>query len=162
MLDLRQRTVLPTFLLLVAGCAGPPPVTEPAPGTRSAADQAPVAAAAEAVADPSNLFTDAQAERGRGVFRETCSECHYTSEVRGDQFMWDWGGRTVEDLYDNLVRTMPDDDPGSLPRQDYIDVVTYILRLNGFPPGTDELTPDGPGLKAAIRAPAGPTHEGHP
>jgi cytochrome c5 len=152
MFDSRQRTVLPAFTLVLAACGGGQLATQRS-ADPSPPDTQPVQ---EAAVDLGNLFTDAQADRGRIVFRETCSECHYTSEVRGDQFMWDWGGRTVEDLYKNLVRTMPDDDPGSLEPQSYIDVVTYILRLNGVPPGTNELTADGPGLKAPIRAPAGP------
>jgi len=37
---------------------------------------------------------------------------------------------------------MPDDDPGSLPRQNYIDVLTYILDLNDFPAGSADLMAD--------------------
>jgi hypothetical protein len=50
-------------------------------------------------------------------------------------FRLKWGGQTTFDLYKNIVTTMPDSDPGSLPRADYEDVVAYILKLNGIPAG---------------------------
>ena len=34
---------------------------------------------------------------------------------------------------------MPMDNPGSLPPQNYADVVAYFFRANGFPAGKDEL-----------------------
>ena len=36
---------------------------------------------------------------------------------------------------------MPEEDPGGLSEQEYIDVLSYLLRENGYPPG-DELTAD--------------------
>ena len=53
-----------------------------------------------------------------------------------------WARRTARDLYRELRRTMPDDNPGGLPRQTYVDVMAYILELNGYPAGPDELPPD--------------------
>ncbi len=51
---------------------------------------------------------------------------------------------------------MPDDAPGSLPPQQYVDVVTYILQLNGFPPGARELTRDEERMGATtLVAPSG-------
>jgi len=37
---------------------------------------------------------------------------------------------------------MPQDRPGSLTPQQYIDVLAYILQLNGIQPGSQELVPD--------------------
>lgn len=88
------------------------------------------------------IYATAQAERGRSSFREVCAECHYSSEFRDQQFQFKWGRRTVRDLYREIVRNMPEDDPGSLPDQEYADIVSYILQLNGFPAGSAELPAD--------------------
>jgi hypothetical protein len=51
---------------------------------------------------------------------------------------------------------MPDDDPGSLALSQYIDVVAYILQLNGFPEGEAELVADENALAAyTLAAPKG-------
>ena len=36
----------------------------------------------------------------------------------------------------------PPDDPGSLGTEDYTDVLTYLLQLNGYPAGEEELPAD--------------------
>jgi hypothetical protein len=34
---------------------------------------------------------------------------------------------------------MPEDDPGGMKPEEYADVIAYLLRLNGFQTGQDEL-----------------------
>jgi hypothetical protein len=53
----------------------------------------------------------------------------------------------VFDLYDLISNTMPMNDPGTLSSQEYIDVIAYILKLNGVPAGKAELRPDAAALK---------------
>jgi cytochrome c peroxidase len=103
-----------------------------------------------------SLFTEEQATRGRAAFRAICADCHYSSEFRDAQFRFKWGKRTVAELYRNIAENMPDDAPGSLPPQAYLDVVSYILQLNGFASGSSELTGDEEVMRAHIlEAPAG-------
>jgi hypothetical protein len=45
---------------------------------------------------------------------------------------------------------MPLDRPGSLSRQDNVDVVAYILRFNQFPAGKDELPREIQTLKQIV------------
>lgn len=131
------------------------PADAPAPSPSTAAATAPTPAAPDP-ASSAGLFTEAQAVRGRSAFRGTCADCHYSSEFRDRQFQYKWGGRTVGDLYRSILENMPDDAPGSLPRQQYIDVVSYILQLNGFPAGASELTANSPAMGAVtLRAPSG-------
>jgi hypothetical protein len=75
--------------------------------------------------------------------------------MHGSQFQFSWDRRTVGDLYEHISETMPEDDPGSLTRQQYVDVVAYILRLNGFPAGRDELVPGTAALETSLEAPSG-------
>lgn len=152
----RPATLLLAALTAAAtACAssgsGDLPDTQPAPAAEPAAAEAPPHA-------PAELFTAEQASRGRATFRATCADCHYSSEFRDAQFKFKWAKRTVADLYRNIVENMPEDAPGSLPGQEYVDVVTYILQLNGFPPGTRELTQDEQTMEAhTLEAPSGPS-----
>jgi mono/diheme cytochrome c family protein len=162
----RPATFLVAALTAAAtACASPggAPADRPGPAAADAPASAPAgpartpAAADAAPADASaGLFTEDQATRGRTTFRATCADCHYSSEFRDAQFKFNWGKRTVADLYRNIVENMPEDAPGSLPPQQYVDVVTYILQLNGFPPGPRELTGDEEAMGAVIlEAPTG-------
>lgn len=161
-----SRMCFAIAVLLPAGCGGPPPPAPPSPDAASvetpAPDGAPAAgdnvpateassaeagpAAASAAAGPAGVavavYTEEQARRGQRAFRRVCSDCHYTSEFKGPVFTDAWARRTARDLYRELRRTMPDDNPGGLPRQTYVDVMAYILELNGYPAGVDELPPD--------------------
>ncbi|MGD8318908.1 MAG: hypothetical protein PVJ02_00590 [Gemmatimonadota bacterium] len=121
--------------------------------TPSDAQPAPSSSGAQAPsAGPS--YTAEQAERGHVAFRETCYECHYSSEFKGSDFQFKWGERSVADLYEDISENMPDDDPGSLAPQIYVDVVAYILQLNGFPAGGSELSGDEEAMAAyTLKAP---------
>jgi cytochrome c len=130
------RPALLAAILFVCGCGAP---SGPAP---SSAPPHPAESARAGPAPAQGIYAEAQAERGRGLFREACAECHYSSEFRDQQFRFKWGRRTVRDLYREIVRNMPEDDPGGLPDRDYVDIVTYILQLNGFPAGNAELPAD--------------------
>lgn len=46
------------------------------------------------------------------------------------------------DLVELIRTTMPNDNPGQLPKQDYVDIVAYILNLNGYPQGPTDLVAD--------------------
>ncbi len=137
------------FLLLAAlpaaGCAsrGPAPATG---GDLSAPVATPPSqqAAPEAAAPASGIFSAAQAERGESTFDEVCSQCHTTSEFRGASFQRNWGRRTVYSFFRTVRSTMPDDNPGGLDEQTYLDVTTYIMRMNGHEAGPSEMLPDSP------------------
>ncbi len=89
-----------------------------------------------------------QAARGRRGFRQVCGECHSASEFRGPDFEWQWRRQTVWDLFRNVVRTMPEDDPGGLTDQTYSDVIAYILQLNEYASGDAELVPSQEAMDA--------------
>ena len=71
-------------------------------------------------------------------------ECHTTSEFRGRTFQRNWGRRTVYSFFRTIRSTMPDDNPGGLEEQVYLDVVSYILSMNGHEGGAAELDADSP------------------
>lgn len=157
------------FVLLCAGCAtsgptdSPPATVEPGstpatPAPPRAEAQPAAAAQPEAAAEtpetpPVGIFTGAQADRGGTTFDEVCSECHTTSEFRGRTFQSNWGRRTVYSLFRTVRSTMPDDNPGGLEEQVYLDVVAYILSMNGHDTGTSELAADSPMREVRIAPP---------
>ena len=96
------------------------------------------------------VYTDAQSVRGQGLYRENCGRCHAETltggesspELTGTAFIERWKGLTVGDFFERIRTSMPTDNPGGLSRQQYSDVVAYILSVNKFPAGTKELDRD--------------------
>lgn len=101
------------------------------------------------------LFSAAQAARGEEIFRAVCSQCHARTMFSDMVFRRTWTGRSVFELFDLLSSTMPYDNPGGLPRREYLDVLAYIFSLNGYPAGAADLPGDAERLKRiVIDAPA--------
>jgi len=92
-------------------------------------------------------YTEAQAETGRSAFIANCAACHGSSMVT---IFHDYS--TVEKYFNFISGSMPKHLPGSLPDEDYVAVVAYMLRLNGFAPGGDALTTERARLRRIIPA----------
>lgn len=135
--------IAPVLLALAcaSGGGGEDRAPEPVPTSSVAAPTTPAAEPAGA------FFSVEQVERGRDVFVSVCSDCHYVSEVSDRTFRFSWRRRTVGDLFEVVSETMPDDDPGALEAGQYADVVAYILSLNGFEPGADDMPADAAALE---------------
>ncbi len=103
-------------------------------------------------------YTPAQAARGQTVFRTVCSSCHTPAQFAGPSFVAAWDGGTAYELFQTLRSEMPQDNPGGLPREQYLEVIAYLFQLNGFPAGSRELPADSAELRhIRIDAkPAGP------
>lgn len=95
----------------------------------------------------SGVFNTEQVARGRAGHRAQCASCHGAEAYSGESFEKAWKGQTVFDLMELIRTTMPNDNPGNLPLNEYVDIVAYILNLNGYPPGEAELPADVEALK---------------
>lgn len=84
--------------------------------------------------------------RGRDVFAMLCSNCHSTTKHTGAHFSKFWAGKRLSDLFGFLRERMPANEPGSLSAQEYVDVVAYLLQMNGMPAGNGELPADSVAL----------------
>ena len=104
-------------------------------------EEAQEAEAEAGVTTTQGVFSEEQATRGEDVFYNICAECHFEEDF-GGPFIQSWVGASVKDLVDEIVATMPEDNPGGLPTEQYLDVVTYMFKLNGMPTGEDELATD--------------------
>jgi len=124
-------------------------------------------AAQEASPDPpmrstaTGVYADAQAQAGQEIFEATClGSCHNMADHRGLAFRQRWDGHPLWDLFNAIHTKMPKDDAGSLSDADAIQLVAYLLKLNGIPAGKDELSTDPAVLKRIkIELPAGGTFE---
>jgi hypothetical protein len=118
-----------------------------------------------AVKDPprnawAGVYSAAQAERGGEVYRRACGYCHrdnllgdYGPPLVGVDFTYPWDGRTLGDLYETIASTMPPEsavDRIPVSRRDYLNIVAFILRANGLPPGTSELPLDTAQLRQIV------------
>ena len=97
------------------------------------------------------VFTDTQAQRGRGFYAEHCASCHGANlegaehrALKGDRFWATWQDTTVDRLLTHVSTNMPHSEDGSLKgtlgARVYADIVAHILSTNQFPAGTIELT----------------------
>jgi len=107
------------------------------------------------------VYSVAQAARGQKAFETSCTICHDTGRFTGSEFIAQWSGRPLHALFDVMKTTMPEDNPGGLQAQQYADIVSFILRLNKFPPGDSDLLATDESLRAvtmeAPKGPGGPT-----
>ena len=117
-----------------------PPGSAPAAGPRTVWD---------------NVYTDAQATRGKDAYSADCAACHsddlggsgYAPALKGDDFTFTWNEKSVGDFFERVRRLMPPDNPGSLPAERYRDITAYILSENKYPSGTTDLPADAAVLK---------------
>src|SRR5215469_2161370 len=81
------------------------------------------------------IYTEAQAARGREIYNSYCIGCH-TADLKlltGPHFIDDWREESLQYLFDGIKTTMPAEAPSSLSNQQYMDVLTFILKKNGIP-----------------------------
>ena len=82
------------------------------------------------------VYTVEQARRGEQVYRDVCSTCHLPDWF-SQSFLQSWSGNTVAALFELIRTTMPEDRPGALKRQQYVDMLAYIFELNKLLPQRD-------------------------
>lgn len=112
------------------------------------------------------VYTAEQAARGQALYRQHCTYCHHDDLLGGEDlkvvppalvgiaFSERWVGKTVADLFDVISATMPWERTRLAPPA-YADIVSYLLKENGYPAGRTELPPAASHL-AGIRIPATP------
>ena len=93
------------------------------------------------------VYADTQAARGQLLYKTQCVTCHGDSlqgvvgpPLTGSGFLAVWSRRSLAELVDKIEKTMPPQQPGSVSRQQAIDVAAYVLNAGKFPAGATELT----------------------
>jgi mono/diheme cytochrome c family protein len=91
------------------------------------------------VSTMNGVFTSAQAARGEETYMTICVACHPAGTYTTPAFKTSWANRPLSDLFSIIKNTMPKVDPGTLTPEETAQVVAYILKSNGVPPGKTEL-----------------------
>jgi len=101
------------------------------------------------------VYTPAQAERGKTAYNKECAACHSETLEGGGQapplvgadFVGNWAGQPLAELFDKMQSSMPADKPGQLSRATNADILAYLLSVSKFPFGKTELPTAADGLK---------------
>src|SRR5215475_3212164 len=96
------------------------------------------------------VYSNAQAERGHGFYTTHCGACHGNSlegvsapPLMGSRFIERWREGVLGPLYEFIRQRMPFGRPANakpIPDAEYLDILTYILKINGYRSGDSELT----------------------
>jgi cytochrome c len=98
-----------------------------------------------------SVYSASQDVRGHDRYAENCASCHgvmleggSSVPLSGATFEARWADEkhSVDDLF-CIVRTlMPYGKPATLSKQEYIDIIAYLLMMNGHPAGAQALPLD--------------------
>lgn len=104
--------------------------------------QAPAAKSAN-----TGVYTTEQAKRGEALYKEQCATCHGDNlegsgpmpPLAGKDFLANWQGKTVGELFEKTHGTMPATAPGTLTPEQAADITAHMLMMSNYPAGTTEL-----------------------
>src|SRR5215213_8222485 len=90
------------------------------------------------------VYTAEQAKKGEAVYKEQCASCHGDNlegagpmpALSGKDFLTNWQGKTVGDLFEKTHTSMPATAPGSLTPEQVADLMAYVLSVGKYPAGT--------------------------
>ena len=101
------------------------------------------------------VYTEAQATLGQDTYTKVCAECHgqdlagdgFAPGLKGPDFLTNWNGLSVGDLFDRIRISMPPENPSAVGSKAKVEIVAYILKEGGFPAGKTDLPTALEGLK---------------
>jgi mono/diheme cytochrome c family protein len=93
------------------------------------------------------VYTEEQAQRGQALYGRECARCHGDTLTGGESapplvggdFLSNWNGLTVGDLFERIRISMPADQPGHLSAAQNADILAHVFHVNQFPAGKTEL-----------------------
>jgi len=93
------------------------------------------------------VYSEDQAKRGEPLYQQYCSSCHGADMAGGEmapgltggEFSSNWNDLTLGQLFDRMRTSMPQNNPGSLARQQVADVLAFMLYKGTAPSGKTEL-----------------------
>jgi S-disulfanyl-L-cysteine oxidoreductase SoxD len=101
------------------------------------------------------VYTAEQAKRGATLYANNCASCHGLAltggesapPLTGGEFLSNWSGLTLGDLFERIRMSMPADRPGTLTRAQTAVILAHLLNVGEFPAGTAELSTQTETLK---------------
>lgn len=144
-----------------AAAPAAPAAATPAPAAAET-PAAPAAPAADAkLTTNSGVYSEAQATAGKAVYDANCSLCHGAKlrgtpggpSISGGAHVKKWTSASIGDLYTFIHTNMPPGKAGSLPPEQYLAVVAYLMKNDGWPAGENDLPADEDALSKIIIEP---------
>jgi mono/diheme cytochrome c family protein len=114
-------------------------------------------------------YTAAQAEAGEAVYDGTCAICHGPAfkggsapALSGKEFLSvsKYQKITAYYFFRFMSVEMPKTAPGSLTKEQYLNLTAYLLHVNGYPSGSHRLTADRDELEGIKIEPQPPRKSG--
>src|SRR5215468_10261767 len=101
------------------------------------------------------VYTTAQAERGKSALLQNgCNGCHGPElagdrgpSLKGERFITAWENGSVNRLFTKIRETMPPLNAEQVTPATKVDIIAYLLLVNGFPSGSAELGLDADALE---------------
>ena len=102
------------------------------------------------------VFTADQATKGDAVYKEQCAACHGDNlegsgpmpPLAGKDFLTNWQGKTVADLFEKTQTSMPATAPGTLTPEQTAHLMAYMLSVSKYPAGSNPMPDKMDDLKA--------------
>ena len=91
------------------------------------------------------VYTEARRRAAQSEYTTHCASCHrddlggYNDILKGQRFMEKNRESSLHLFFDKTRTTMPRGAPASLSDKAYVDIVSYMLKVNEFPAGAQEL-----------------------
>lgn len=114
-----------------------------------------VVVGAQAKSVNEGVYSEAQAKRGEALYKEQCAACHGDNlegsgpmpPLAGKDFLANWQGKPVADVFEKTNSSMPATAPGSLSPEQTADVIAYLLNVGKYPAGASDLPAKAEALK---------------
>jgi mono/diheme cytochrome c family protein len=102
------------------------------------------------------VYSEPQAKRGEAVYKEQCAACHGDNlegtgpmpPLAGKDFLANWQGKPVSDVFEKTQTSMPATAPGSLSPAQTAEVVAYMLSVSKYPAGAADMADKAEALKS--------------
>ena len=93
------------------------------------------------------VYTEDQAKRGEALYQQYCSSCHgpdmaggeMAPGLAGGEFSANWNDLSLGQLFERIRTSMPQNNPGSLSRQQNADIMAFMMHKGSAPAGQTEL-----------------------
>jgi len=79
------------------------------------------------------IFNKDQVKSGKRLYKKHCKSCHEGSYFK--PVLLAWRGEPLSIFFELMTSAMPENDPGSLKHEQYIDILAHILNISGYTRG---------------------------
>ena len=97
-----------------------------------------MAAYSESITTNDKIYSKEQAKSGEELYKINCLICHDKKYFR--PVFKAWEGQSLGTFFLVMNASMPESNPGSLPIEEYTDILAYMLSLSRYSTGDKKLS----------------------